>query len=254
MFKRKSNINLRGSRIISFIGARGGAGTTTISLNVAQSLANAGKSVLYVDGDLNNPSAYLYLGVKVDDMNIALMKGLRQESKLDSLLLPTKNKRIKLISESPLIGYGMLGDANLPAIHKMIDDAAEAFDAVIIDCPSNYEAVFTIAAIEKSNDIIMVTDGDSSSLVRMSKMKDFIRSFSGIDKLNACIVNKTICRTFSREVMDNVGFSLLFTIGHSQAIYEIGNKQEIVLKVKSMSEEVNEFKTAISTLIGYITR
>ena len=54
--------------------------------------------------------------------------------------------------------------------------------------------------------------------------------------------------------MDNVGFSLLFTIGHSQAIYEIGNKQEIVLKVKSMSEEVNEFKTAISTLIGYITR
>lgn len=253
MFK-KEKLNLIGSRVISFIGARGGCGTTTVALNTAMAFAKSGKYVLYIDGNLNNPCAFLYFKIDSDKIDTELVKSLRKEVILDNLILPTNNKRIKLISESPLVGYSMLGDPNHTSTLKLIDKACDNFDIVIIDCPHNYTEEFTVAGIEKSGEIIMVTDADNASLLSISKMKSFIKNLSGSDKLNSLIVNKATTRTYSRDTLSNIGMNLLFTQYYSQSVYELGNKQKIFIDSALMKgdAQLKEFRANINSLVSYI--
>lgn len=253
MFK-KEKLNLTGSRVISFVGARGGCGTTTVALNTAMAFAKSGKYVLYIDGDLYNPHAFLYFDLDADKIDTDLIKSLRQEVILNNLILPTNNKRIKLISESPLVGYSMLGDPNHDGTLKMIDKASENFDIVIIDCPSHYNEEMTIAGIEKSSEVIMVTDADNASLLSISKMKEFVKNLCGVDKLNSVIVNKATTRTYSRETLGNIGMNLLFTQYYSQSVYELGNKQKIFNDsgLKKGDDELQEFRANINSLVSYI--
>lgn len=253
MFKREK-LNLTGSKIISFIGARGGCGTTTVALNTAVAFAKSGKYVLYIDGNINDPCAFLYFDVDAEKIDTELIKSLRQEVVLSNLIIPTSNKRIKLISESPLVGYSMLGDPNHHGTLKMLDNASDNFDIVIIDCPSHYSEEMTIAAIEKSSEMIMVTDADNTSLMRMSKMKDFVKNLCGIDKLSSVIVNKATTRTYSRDILSNIGMNLLFTQYYSHSAYEIGNKQKIFCdsEFRKGDDQLQEFRANINSLVGYI--
>lgn len=253
MFK-KDKLPMTGSKVIGFVGARGGCGTTTIALNTAVALAKSGKYVLYIDGNINDPSAFLYFDLDAEKIDTELIKSLRQEVVLNDLILPTGNKRIKLISESPLVGYSMLGDPNHNGTLKMIEKASENFDVVIIDCPSHYSEEMTIAAIEKSHEIIMVTDADTTSLLRMSKMRDFIKNLCGVQKANSVIVNKATTRTYSRDTLSNLGFNLLFTQYYSQSTYELGNKQKIFCNsdVKKGDDQLQEFRANINSLLTYI--
>lgn len=253
MFK-KDRLNLTGSKVISFIGARGGCGTTTIALNTAVAFAKSGKYVLYIDGNINDPSAFLYFDINAEKINTELIKSLRQDVVLNNLILSTNNKRIKLISESPLVGYSMLGDPNHNGTLKMIEKASENFDVVIIDCPAHYSEEMTIAAIEKSSEMIMITDADNTSLMRMSKMKDFVKNLCGTDKVNSVIVNKATTRTYSRDTLSNIGLNLLFTQYYSQSVYEIGNKQKIFCdsELRKGDDQLQEFRANINSLVSYI--
>lgn len=253
MFKN-DKVNFTGSRVISFVGARGGCGTTTIALNTAMAMAKSGKYVLYIDGNIDNPSAFLYFDIDADSINTQLTKSLRQEVILNNLTIPTNNKRIKLISESPIVGYSMLGETNHTNTLQLIDKAADNFDIVIIDCPSHYSEEFTIAGIEKSSEVIMITDSDNVSMLSMNKMKHFIKNLTGTDKLKSVIVNKATTRTYSRESLENFGMNLLFTQYYSQSAYEIGNKQKIFCDsgLKKGDKELQEFKANINSLVGYI--
>lgn len=254
MFK-KEKLNLNGSRVISFIGARGGCGTTTVALNTAIAFAKSGKYVLYIDGDLYNPNAFLYFDLDADKIDTELIKSLRKDNiVMNNILLSTNNKRIKLVSESPLVGYSMLGNPNHNGTLNMIDKASELFDIVIIDCPSHYSEEMTIAGIEKGNEVIMVTDADNTSLLNISKMKDFVKNLCGVDKLNSVIVNKATTRTYSRDTLSNIGVNLLFTQYYSQSVYELGNKQKIFndSELRRGDDELQEFRANINSLVGYI--
>ena len=253
MFK-KDKLKLQGSKVITFVGARGGCGTSTIAINTAVQFAKSGKYVLYIDGDLYSPTAYLYFGVNPDKIDTKLIQSLRQGISLGDIILPTENKKVKLVSESPYAAYASLGDANHEATLKLIEKASENFDITIIDAPSYYLSEFTIAGIERSDEVIIVTDSDIKSIVNINKMKDFAYNLSGVNKINNIIVNKATSRTFNKETLNDIGVNLLFTQYYSEHLYSASNNQSVIVNNPSMAlkREVQEFITNINSLVSHI--
>ena len=119
-------------RSFVFLGAKGGAGVTTLAANFAVALAReSAESTLLVDLDLPNGDAALNLGIisrystldalrDIGTLDIASLSRLlvRHDSGLSVLAAPGRFQKIKLDNA---------------AVDKLLAIAAQAFDSVVID-------------------------------------------------------------------------------------------------------------------------
>lgn len=118
-------------RCLLVTSASAGEGKTTTALTLARNLAQLGRRVLLIDGDLRNPSLHRVLGC---DNAIGLSNFLAGGIKPAAAIKPTKTLRLTFIPSGPLPP----NPAELLAGPKMVSLlslAAEKFDQVIIDGP-----------------------------------------------------------------------------------------------------------------------
>ncbi|GMU43064.1 MAG: polysaccharide biosynthesis tyrosine autokinase [Xanthomonadales bacterium PRO6] len=118
-------------RCLLVTSASAGEGKTTTALTLARNLAQLGRRVLLIDGDLRNPSLHRVLG---SDNSIGLSNFLAGGIKPAAAIKPTKTLRLTFIPSGPLPP----NPAELLAGPKMVtllSLAAEKFDQVIIDGP-----------------------------------------------------------------------------------------------------------------------
>ncbi|MGV8921407.1 MAG: GumC family protein [Pseudomonas sp.] len=106
-------------------------GKSTTALALARNLAQLGKRVLLVDGDLRNPSLHKVLGLKTE---VGLSNLLAGGSSLSHVVQHTDDERLHVILAGPLPP----NPAELLSGSKfisMLTVAAERYDQVIIDGP-----------------------------------------------------------------------------------------------------------------------
>jgi len=121
-----------GGRLLVFLGAKGGAGVTTLACNFAVSLAQeSGQSTLLIDLDLPLGDAALNLGIVTE---YSTVNALQDASRLDAAFL---NKLLIKHSSgvSVLAAPGKFPQfhATNEAIDKLITVARQEFDNVIVD-------------------------------------------------------------------------------------------------------------------------
>ncbi len=150
-------------RIISFIGCKGGVGTTTVAMNVAAAMVKQGSAVIAVDlrGDYGlcaralgiSPSVDLgkLLKVALEDLDQAMVESCicRHASGLGLLAAPQS-----------VGGFGALSPDRA---RTLIEHASAGVDRLIIDLPSTPNLTVQ-AALQGSDCVVLVVERDKSCL------------------------------------------------------------------------------------------
>jgi capsular exopolysaccharide synthesis family protein len=125
--------------------ARQGEGKSTVSVNLALVIAETGRRVLLVEGDLRRPRASELLGIESD---VGLSNLLAGQRELDEVLQVWGESGLTVLPSGPIPPNPseLLGG---PRMSQVIASCAEQFDMVIIDTPPLHPV--TDAAVVAAN-------------------------------------------------------------------------------------------------------
>jgi polysaccharide biosynthesis transport protein len=121
----------RPPRSLAFVSAEPGEGKTTICNNLAITLAQLGKRVLVVDGDMRRPSVHRFFHA---EQSRGLVNYLTGDVDWHTLVQPTGTKGLDCL----VCGVTPPNPSELLSSERMktlIDEAAEKYDVVLLDAP-----------------------------------------------------------------------------------------------------------------------
>lgn len=161
------------SRIITVISPKGGVGKTSISTNLAIGFAEEHpSSVVLVDLDLQ-------FGDVASTLDLAptstMEHALRPDAAADNLVLKT------MLTVHPA-GFFVLCAADSPAanehatsaqIKRLLDQLSTQFASIIVDTPAGLDEP-TLAALEVTDDVVLVTTMDVSCVRSVRKEADLL--------------------------------------------------------------------------------
>ena len=173
--------------VISFISAKGGTGSTTIAMNVAEMLANTFKAkVLLVDLDVQLGDVALLLDLMP---NNNVMEALLQPNRVDPVFLKaliTKHDSGLDILASPA-DLSPMGMISPEGVTHLIDAASELYDFVILDVPRILTS-WTMAALRYSDPVMVVGQNNLSTIRNTKLLLDKIEH-EGIPAANIEVIN-----------------------------------------------------------------
>lgn len=172
-------------RVISIYSGRGGAGRTTIAVNLATSLAVSGRRVALVDLNLILGDATLLLNINAKDtiaelaqeknsFTIEDIKGysMQHSSGLHILCAPASPEFSEYITARQ--------------IEMLLTTMRPYYDFIIVDLPNDM-ADTTLTALENSDDIYLVSRRDISSLRATKILMNVLTTLQQQDKLHLLV-------------------------------------------------------------------
>lgn len=160
-------------------------GKSTISLNIALSLAQEGKKVMVIDADMRKPAIYKMLSIPQNEV-VDLIKVFKSECGMDEVLYHEKDYGMDLImctkGHSGTYEYAKSG-----AMDDLIWKCSKLADYVIIDTPPMALVSDTEVLIDKVDFTMLVVRQD------FSYDKDVLNSINimndGKSKFLGCVLN-----------------------------------------------------------------
>jgi len=143
------------SRIVGVTSAQPSEGKSTVSLNLAYSLAELGKNVLLIDADMRRPSIHVKTGIsgapglsdlmgKVNDISLAIKRYKSETSNISFDIIPGGN-----IPQNP---SELL---NSKRMERLLQALSAAYDYVLLDLPP-VGAVIDAVSVSKCTDGMLV--------------------------------------------------------------------------------------------------
>jgi len=188
--KVQSQLNIQKrvrSKVISYYGCKGGVGKSVIATNVAAALAKKGAKVMLLDFDLAFGEQHLLLDLEPKDTIVELAQdpeGIQIERVNAFSVLHASGVNLLAAPKSP--EYAEYINAN--HITGIIRSVRPYYEYIIIDLPTNFSDE-TIAALENSDEIMLVSNPDIMSL---KAAKNAVNVFSQlqIKEKTRLIINK----------------------------------------------------------------
>jgi succinoglycan biosynthesis transport protein ExoP len=190
----KVAVELSGSRLIGITSTVPGEGKSTISSNLAQSMAHAGKRVVLVDGDLRNPSltrallpdAKLGL-IEVLDGEVALEKAIHTDNTSGLAFLP-------LVLQSQLLHTDEILSSD--SFKRFVETLRKDYDYVVIDFSPIAPIVDVRATTQLIESYIYVIEwGKTPITVVQGQLSRFPELH---DRLLGVVLNKADIRVLDR--------------------------------------------------------
>lgn len=144
-------------RIIAIANQKGGVGKTTTAVNLAASLAVAGKTVLLIDLDPQG-NATSGLGISRDEKRPSIYDLLIRKKGVDEIILKTATEGLHMIPS----GIDLVGaevelidmDGRETVLKGSISDIRSRYDFILIDCPPSL-GLLTINALTASDSVMI---------------------------------------------------------------------------------------------------
>jgi pilus assembly protein CpaE len=155
-------------RLLTFIGAKGGAGATTIACNFAVALAqDPSQKTLLIDLDLPLGDAALNLGIAAEYSTINALQSTNRldPSFLSQLLVKHSSGVSVLAAPGKFIPY----EASDEAIDRLFEVARQDFDNVVVDWGSRLDFSGT-AVLKESTTIYLVTQAGIPELRNSNRL------------------------------------------------------------------------------------
>lgn len=188
--KIQSQLNIQKrvrSKVITFFGCKGGVGKSMIATNVAVALAKRGAKVMLLDFDLAFGEQHLLLDIEPKDTIVELAQdpeGISIERVNSFSILHTSGVNLLAAPKSP--EYAEYITAN--HITSIIRSVRPYYEYIIIDSANNFSDE-TIAALENSDEIMLVSNPDILSL-KAAKNAISILSQLQIKEKARLVINK----------------------------------------------------------------
>jgi pilus assembly protein CpaE len=167
------------ARVLTFLNAKGGAGTTTAAVNTAVALQEAHGRVVLVDFAPIGHAA-LQLNLRPQFTLIDALQNLHRMdgSLLDGLMTPYRN------------GLHLLAGAQLPhnaaptasELARLFDLLVNQYHFVVLDCSGRIDATMQMIC-DLSNAVLMVAQTDVVSLWSAGRIQAFLQEGAGRDRL-----------------------------------------------------------------------
>jgi pilus assembly protein CpaE len=145
-------------RMYTFVGVKGGVGTTTAALNFAALCARQNKSTVLVDLDLESGDAAGYLGLShqysmadvvdnLDQLDQAMLEGIMARDPLGFSVLcaPREIERSRSIGEQHM---REIGSFLIEGSDAVIVDGSRALDDLLLTCLELSESIFVVLTPE----------------------------------------------------------------------------------------------------------
>lgn len=142
----------------TFVGVKGGMGTTTAAVNFAALCARQNKSTVLVDLDMDSGDAACYLGLRhqysladvaenLDQLDQAMLEGIMARDPLGFSVLcaPEEVERSRLIGEQHL---REIGSFLIERFDAVVVDGSRALDGLLLSCLELSESIFVVLTEE----------------------------------------------------------------------------------------------------------
>lgn len=186
---RAASNAVRGS-VVSFLGVKGGVGTTTLAVHVAMYLVQSHKKkTLLIDNHPQLGHACVYLGI--DGSRHSFNELVRSLNRLDSELLrgyiATHSSGLEVLSSPDICGEAKPTDPSSMA--QTLDFLRGEYDYVIVDCPATLDET-NIATIEASNQVYLIATPEIGAVRDLSRHVDALSQNEGNKDRVKVVVNR----------------------------------------------------------------
>src|SRR3984893_17003825 len=180
---------LHNGKILSFFGAKGGVGTTTLAVHLAMFLVGLGKKVLLIDNHAQLGHVVLYLGM--DGSNHHFYDLVQNVSRLDEDLLQgfiaTHSSGLDVLS-SPDV-YSGLWKTDKDSVERTLEFLGTQYDFVLLDCEASFEDI-NLAVISFSNLIYLVASPEIGAIRDLSRYVDGLVQNEQATKKLQVVINR----------------------------------------------------------------
>lgn len=146
--------------IVAITSSRKGEGKTTTLCNIAVALAECGKEVVIVDGDLRSPAVHQLLGVSGKEPG--LLHYLAGELEIAQVVSATQVHKVSVVTAGGMVENPTeyLADAKFD---QLLDKLAEMFDFVLIDSPPITPIKDALFIAKRANQVAYLINSQATS-------------------------------------------------------------------------------------------
>lgn len=178
--KKKSD----GDKKFILSGCEPGVGATTIAINLAISMANAGWKTILIDGDLRKIAKFKRLNERLE---VGLSDYLSGEGLYPQTVYDTNLKNLFYIPS----GNKTTNPVSLlcsDKVSELMDQLSKDYDFIVMDMPSLTASVDANVMASKMDGVILVSEYARTDIRSIRKAKDILGSSGG--KITGIILNK----------------------------------------------------------------
>jgi pilus assembly protein CpaE len=166
--------------VYAFVGAKGGVGTTTVTINVATALGRLqGGSTLIIDLHIANGDAAVFLGA---DPRFSIVDALENTHRLDEAffkgLIVKTSAGVDLLASADRM---MVTPLDVRRIRTVIEFAARHYRYVLLDVPRADAAI--LDGLEMAARVVVVGNQELATVRSASRMSTSLRQRYGKDKV-----------------------------------------------------------------------
>lgn len=177
-------------RIIAFIGAKGGVGSSTIAHNISWLFANQAKvNTVVTDLDLSFGTSGLNFN---QDISTGLADAVSQSDRLDSVfldrLLTRCGDRLSLLAGAAQLERDVFLDAD--TITAVLDTLRQSAPVVAVDMPSSW-STWSRHTLINADDVVITATPDLASMRNARNIAELLRASRQNDVPPYLVINQT---------------------------------------------------------------
>ncbi|MGU7781117.1 AAA family ATPase [Burkholderia sp. PU8-34] len=186
----ESVVQVRTGKTVSFVGARGGVGVTTVAVSLARCLAGEKRRrVAYVDLNLYGGGANSMLGLSSNNGLIELLNmDQRPDDALFDRMFVTKGDRLHVLSAE--LAYGADVPLRDASIAHLVDMLKDRFHYVLFDIGARAGPLFE-GALDASDLVHIVADRSVHAAYEAARLARFAEELPG-DRILSMVLNNPL--------------------------------------------------------------
>jgi len=233
------------TRVVSLVSGKGGVGKTTVTSNLGAILNDLGKKTLILDGNLTTPNISLHLGIPL--YPITVHDVLRGDAHISEAIYDHP-MGFSIVPGS--ISIDDLDKIDIEKLSEAIEYLTKKADVILVDSPAGLGRE-SYKSIEISDDVIIVTNPNTPSLVEALKVKELAER---LDKnILGVVVNRYVRGTSElteQEIEETLELPILSRVPEDSTIPKSIDKKTPAVYFKPSSPSSRAFKKLGSDLTG----
>ena len=235
----------------AFLGAKGGAGTTTVAVNCGVELARLTKRATLVV-DLKNclGEVALFLGARPRFTVLDAIENLHRLDKNFLTELVAKHKSgLDILAGSEQFDRPNAQDAS--AVEELLRVVAKAYDYVVIDA-GNVINPITTAALYAADTIFLVTNPDVPSIRNAQRLVDRVRQLGAGSERIRVLLNRTTDQHLiaPKQIETALGYGIHHSFSSDYRTVSTALNSGVPLTLTNHSEISSQFGSFTRQLLG----